>query len=175
MRLMTAAMLAWAGLSLCLPVDAAAGVRIYLHSTASFNGEEALLGKLAAVEGGPADVMKVRETVIPPAMVKDGYFDRSELEELLRGTVSGPLTIYGSAVRVRVSGLEESAAGAEKKALVKSGEAVAVRVKKNGVLLECAGSLLGDGNAGDTVEVRIRGSKSLRGRLTGNKTVELEL
>ncbi|HDP79646.1 MAG TPA: hypothetical protein ENN21_02250, partial [Spirochaetes bacterium] len=104
-----------------------------------------------------------------------GYFDRSELEELLGRTVSGPLTIYGSAVRVRVLGLEEGAAGAEKKALVKSGAAVAVRVRKNGVVLECAGNLLGDGNIGDTVEVRARGSKSLRGRLTGSKTVELEL
>lgn len=164
------------GLITAARADTAAELNIYLHSMADYAEDGITLGAVAAFDGSPEEAEKAKALKIPALLVRDGYLDRKEIEGLLSGVMTGRVYIYGSAVRIIRAGAVETAEPVEvKRVSVKAGDPVAVRVRKKGILVEMTGSAVADCREGETVEVKLRGYRSLKGRLTSEGTVDLAL
>jgi hypothetical protein len=101
------------------------------------------------------------------------------VEELVAAAAGDVVLVYGNAARVSRTVKEEAAGVDEKTAdvelLVTAGEPVGVRVKKNGIVIELSGNALENGAAGDEVAVKLKGNRTLKGRVVRKNLVELAL
>ncbi len=151
-----------------------AEINVYLHSTVDAEGS-LTLGDIASIEGGAGE--SLGGLVIPPSAYADGYCDRKELEALLSGVSSETVCVYGSAVRVTVRAIPEGKtveAPADKR-LIKAGAPVKVQVRKNNIIMELKGHAAQDGAEGDAIDVRIKGGRSLKGKISNGGIVECSL
>lgn len=163
-----------AAAALLTPGPVLAEINVYLHSTVDAEGS-LTLGDIASIDGGAGK--SLGGLVIPPSAYADGYCDRKELEALLSGISSETVYVYGSAVRVTVRTIpeEKTVEAPADRRLVKAGAPVKVQVRKNNIIMELKGHAAQDGAEGDSIDVRIKGGRSLKGRLSNGGIVECSL
>lgn len=157
-----------------------AELRIYLFPGIEVETKEPLLGDIGKIEGDTPALKKIREMKIAPELYADGYIDRRELRSLLRACTDDIIIIHGNAVRVtKKASVEEAVDQAEvpeeKVLSVKTGERVHLSVRKNGILVEMNGTAVGEGRVGDEINVRLKGSRTVKGILRKGKMVEVSL
>ncbi len=161
-----------------MAAPSSAAVSVYLVSRAEL-GAAPVLGDVASIDAAPGIRKALLTLALPEKALADEYMDRREVEELLAAAVNDVILVYGNAVRVSRMVKEEAAAADEKASdveqLVLAGEPVGVRVKKNGIVIELSGSALGSGAEGDEVSVRLKGNRTLKGRVVRKGLVELAL
>jgi len=158
--------------------NAFAAVSVYLVSRAEL-GESPSLGDVASVDAAPEARRALLSLALPEKVLAAGFVDRREVEELVAAAAGEGVLVYGNAARVSRT-VKEEAAGLDEKAadvelLVTAGEPVGVRVKKNGIVIELSGSALESGTAGDEVAVKLKGNRTLKGRVVRKNLVELAL
>ncbi len=151
-----------------------AEINVYLHSTVNAEGS-LTLGDIASIEGGAGGSLS--GLVIPPSAYADGYCDRKELEALLTGVSPETICVYGSAVKVTVRAVveEKTEEAPADRRLIKAGSPVKVQVRKNNIIMELKGHAAQDGAEGDAIDVRIKGGRSLKGKLSNGGIVECSL
>ncbi len=161
-----------------MAAPSSAAVSVYLVSRAEL-GAAPVLGDVASIDAAPGIRKALLTLALPEKALADEYMDRREVEALLAAAVNDAILVYGNAVRVSRLVKEEAAAADEKASdveqLVLAGEPVGVRVKKNGIVIELSGSALGSGAEGDEVSVRLKGNRTLKGRVVRKGLVELAL
>lgn len=158
--------------------DAFAVVSVYLVSRAEL-GEAPVLGDVASIDGPPEARKALLSLSLPEKLLADGYVDRREVEELAAAVADEVVLVYGNAARVSRKAKEDAVPSGDRAAeiefLVAAGEAALVRVKKNGIVIELSGSALENGASGDEVTVRLKGNRTLKGRVVEKGLVELTL
>ncbi|HNV47325.1 MAG TPA: flagella basal body P-ring formation protein FlgA [Spirochaetota bacterium] len=155
---------------------AAAEVRLLLYPTAQRGDAPLALSDVARVEAGAA-TDAIGAILIPGELCRDGLLDRTEIAALVARLTNDLVFIEGNAVRiVRPNGArDEAPAGPARDVGIKAGERITVVVRKNGVAIELPGVALGDGRAGETVSVRLKGAARLTGRIVEGGRVEVTL
>ncbi|HSV95886.1 MAG TPA: flagella basal body P-ring formation protein FlgA [Spirochaetota bacterium] len=155
-----------------------AAVIVYLVSRAELSKAPAL-GDVASIDAAPGIRNMLLNLAIPEKALSDGYVDRREVEDLLAAAVSEGVLVYGNAVRVNRMVREEPAAqegsAVVSEQLVRTGDAVNVRVKNNGIIIELSGNALQGGARGDEVAVKLKGNRTLKGRVVQKSLIELAL
>ncbi len=155
-----------------------AAVSVYLISRAEL-GTAPVLGDVASIDAEPGLRKALLDLAIPEKALVDGFVDRREVEDLLAVAAREGVLVYGNAVRVNRTVKDEPAAAEESavvsERLVRAGDAVNVRVKKNGIIIELSGSALENGARGDEVAVKLKSTRTLKGRVVQKGLVELAL
>jgi hypothetical protein len=151
---------------------APAETNIYLVSRVETAGP-VTLGDIARVDGG-RNAVALRRTPIAAELYSDGFVDRGELEKLLAGSAPEALFIYGNAVKVlRVQKTDaEDAKDEGGGLLVNRGDTVGVSVRNRGIVIRITGSAMEDGKKGDEITIRVRGNRTLRGKIIDKRVVE---
>ncbi len=158
---------------LVLLATEAYSARLYLISNYRGKAEILTVRDICRVESRPDLYEKIASVEIPSNIYEDGYVDRMELKRLLKMENGEPLLIYGSAVRVKGTGVRDPKRLRDW--LVKKGDEVFVRVTSNFIELELKGMALDNGNRGDVIPVEVRTKKRLKGKVTKRGRVEKEL
>ncbi len=155
-----------------------AEVNIYLISRFESEGEVRLCD-VARIEAAAADAARIGALPVMPALYADGFLDRKELEAMVKDSSAESIFIYGGAVKIlakkgpAATGDEELSPAGELP--VKAGDAVGVLIRGRGITVKLTGSAVEDGRMGDSVRVRIKGNRMLKGRVAENKMVEISL
>ncbi len=162
-----------ATLALLLAGTAAfAEVNLYLYPRVDRGRNALVLSDLGRIDGD-AETAQIGSIEIADGLFADGYIDRKELLDLVKGHVEGRVNIYGSGVRVSV--VEAAAVPEEPRIVVRRGKAVRFQVVNSHVRVEQAGTALQDGAVGDEIPVKLKGQAVSRGRILNERVVELEL
>jgi len=104
---------------------------------------------------------------------------RKELEAMVKDSSAESIFIYGGAVKILVK--KDPAATVagdlypDGELPVKAGDAVGILIRGRGITVTLTGSAMEDGRMGDSVRVRIKGNRTVKGRVAENKMVEVSL
>jgi hypothetical protein len=150
-----------------------ADVSLYLFPSATRENGGAVMADMATIEADPETAERIGKTEIADTYLADGYLDRKEIMEILRGSGAGRISIYGNGVRVRMP--ETAGAPGERRIVVRKGSSVRFQVVNACVRVEMTGTALADGAVGEVIQVKLRGPAVSRGRVLNEKTVELVL
>ncbi|TAL37049.1 MAG: hypothetical protein EPN93_06375 [Spirochaetes bacterium] len=156
---------------------AAAGADVNLYLLSRVEAKDALtLADVARVETAGELADTLRALVLPARLSEDGYIDRTELSALVARATEESVFIYGNAVRVyaRLPRPEERCAEIPEM-VVQAGDGVSVVIYNRTITLEIPGSALQDGRVGDTIQVRVKNNRTLKGKIVDKKLVELSL
>ncbi len=159
-------------------VPSSAAVSVYLVSRAEL-GPAPVLGDVASIDAAPELRKALSALTLPERVLSDEFVDRREVEDMLAGVAHEAILVYGNAVRVSRMVKEEPAPENTEpvvsEQLVRAGEPVSVRVKKNGIVIELPGNALENGAHGDEVAVKLKSSRTLKGRVVQKNLIELAL
>lgn len=131
------------------------------------------LADISRIDGNPDEIASFSKITIPEKILSDGYIDRSEIINFVKSRYNGDLYVYGSSVKInRVKADSENADEIHE---VKSGSSVSFVVINNGITIRSQGTAVESGKTGDTIQVKLKKSKTAKGKIVTDKIVELEL
>ncbi len=165
---------------LCVfPGNALAEVNVYLVSCVETEGS-LTLGDIARIDSDRETAAKLRALPVKQELYQDGYVDRKELEQLLGSSTTETVFIYGSAVRItqiekKNPGEETADMAAADAVQIRKGDSVGITFRNRGILVHLSGSAMQDGKIGDEITVRIKGNRTLKGKITDKKMIELAM
>ena len=164
-------------LFLMMPLQAMAGVRMYLAPTVEMKKDMLRFNDIARFEGPPAVIATLRELAVPEKLCRDGLVDRREIVELFASYTDEDIEVLGSAVRLvqkSADRIVKTKPFDEGDISVKNGDRVTVVIRNGSITIRVQGTSLESGRQGDRVMVRVN-SQRIKGRLAGRSTVEVTM
>ena len=154
-------------------------VKIYLFPKINKIAGPVKLMDIARFEGLPVEFKKLGHIIIDRKIYSDGYIDRRELIKIIKERVDDTIFIYGNAVKISFSrdiikGHNDYNFKNENYG-VKSGDRVRLVVVNRGIRLVVSGTAMEDGSIGDTISVRLKNKKSIRGKIVNVRMLRTEL
>ena len=151
---------------------------IYIYSNADIFDGKVFVEDIASVEDSNIDtVKKIKETVIPKSLIKNGYLDAKVLDNYLK-EIGYNVKVFGNSVKINMITVRSSAEIANPirdidEILVKVGVPVRVVLNRNQIQIGITGRALKSGRSGDDIPVRVR-DKIIYCKVVGNNLVEKE-
>ncbi len=158
---------------------AAGEITIYLHPNAELGERAVRIGDLGSVEGDEAGTEAISSIAVDPRFFEDGLIDRSEIREMVKDRPENHVRIVGNAVRITAKRAEKTPeqngtrAAAITDGNVKSGDKVTLMINRKGISLQTGATALEDGKAGDTIRMRLKNAREVRGRVSASGDVEV--
>ena len=159
------------------PAIAHAGIDIFLYPRIHAAEGEVYLRDIGKIEGDENELEAIEGMRISPELYRDGLIDRREVYQLVSAVYKGSIVIYGSAVRIVIAekGGKDSLEPVGDGAGVKAGDSISLVVRNKGLVLQMTGKALDSGVSGDRVWIMLKGSKRIRGVVTGKGMAEVDL
>ncbi len=157
---------------------AAGDVTIYLHPNAELGERAIRVGDLGGIEGDEARTEGISAITVDPRFLEDGLIDRSEIREMLKERREDSVRIIGNAVRITAkrdgkTPEQKDTQAAVTDGSVKSGDKVTIMINRKGISLQTGATALEDGKTGDTIRMRLKNAREVRGRVSGTGDVEV--
>ncbi len=163
-----------------LTVAHAAGeATIYLHPNADLGERAMRIGDLGSIEGDESQIEEISGMTVDPRFFEDGLIDRSEIREMIKERRGESVRIIGNAVRItakreaKTAGRQEAQTMPPADGTVKSGDKVTIMINRKGICLQTGATALEDGKAGDTIRMRLKNAREVRGRVSAAGDVEV--
>ncbi len=166
-----ARLLSLAVLILMLAPLAARDRSVYLYSRASAGAGGLRLADVGAIDADAESAASLGEARFDEKAFADGFVDRDEVAALLRSAGAPDVIVRGAGVRVTAAAAEIPA----KEVIVPKGGAVKFVVITGAVRITVPGTAAMDGAEGDTIGVKLRKGKTLRGVVRADGSVETRL
>ena len=150
-----------------------AELNLYLYPRAESKNGVIVMSDIAKIETDQETAGQIGSIAIDDTFFSDGYLDRKEIMDILKGIVSGRINIYGSGVRVVKA--DGNAVLHDSRIVVQKGKMVRFQVIHSGIRVELMGTAMHDGAVGDEIPVKLKGSTVSCGRILNERVVELAL
>jgi hypothetical protein len=150
-----------------------AELNLYLYPRVEYKAGSVSMSDIANIETDTGPAGRIEGIRIDESFFSDGYLDRKEITDILKGCFDGPFNIYGSGVRV-VKAMGDAAVR-DSRAVVRKGAVVRFQVVNSVIRVELTGTAMGDGAVGDEIPVKLKGSAVSRGRIINERVVRLAL
>ncbi len=146
------------------------------------NQNNLAVSDIAKIEGGSPEIQKINNSIVEDIVYEDGFIDKREIFELIKGITNDVVFIYGNAVSIiknNSGAIDDIDYAAENNSdesnfIVKRGDRINVIVKKNKINIELTGKALSDGRYGDEIKVRVNTFKGKQTRLIKAKILNKE-
>jgi hypothetical protein len=158
--------------TLLISVTCFADAGLYLYPKVERGDGAITIADIAKIEADPETSAQIGGIAIEDKYFSDGYLDRKEIMDLLKGRVAGRISIYGGGVRITAT---EPAVPEESRIAVVKGNTVRFQVVNSGIRVELTGTAMRDGAVGDVIPVKLKGSAVARGTVVNERVVELAL
>jgi len=150
---------------------ALADVVLYLYPSIIAANNQVRLSSIASIDAGQSERESAASIVIPSALYRDGFVDKRELLTFVSSRFSGPVSIFGSAVKINF--LQKKNEPAVWQGIAR-GKIVKVVYSSGAIKIEVRGKALKSGMPGEIISVRVN-RRIIRAVVIDGERVEKQL
>ncbi len=150
---------------------ALADVALYLYPSVIAEGSQVRLSSIASIDAGQKDGELAASIIIPAFMYSDGFIDKRELLAFASSYFNGPVSVFGSAVKINF--LQKKNEPAPWQGIAR-GKMVKVVCTSGAIKIELRGKALKSGMPGETISVRVN-RRIIRAVVIDGEKVEKQL
>jgi len=149
---------------------------IYLKARSPYK-KNIKIGDIAKIESTTqTGINKIASIVLNDSFASDNFIDKREILSALRNAgVDDNIVIIGNSTRLKKITTNEENGEVQKIIVLKKGDFVKYRIKKNGIKIEVSGVSMSNAGIGDTIRVRLKHNKIVRGIVVNKMLVERKL
>lgn len=160
---------------LFLAVSLSAEVKVYLFPTAAAGREGIRVPGIGRIEG-PAEVIEsICAAPIDRRLYRDGFIGRRELRDYLAERTTEPVIIYGNGVIIVPEKGEGDGVKKDEARDIRSGDSIILAITRKGIRIEVECVATGDGSPGDTIPVRLRNNRIMKGKVISKRLAECSI
>ena len=152
-----------------------ADVKVYLFPTAVMGKDGIKVEDIGKIEGPLEAIELLRGIRIEKGLCRDGFVGRKELHGFLRDHTGEEVHIYGNGVKVSIEKGDAEKVLNEEGRAIKSGDVLKLAIIRKGIRIEVDCTAGGDGTEGDTIPVRLKNNRTLKGTIINKRLVETRL